>query len=108
MSSPPSPSASKNAQPEPIVSGSHFLPARPELWVNLMPAAAVTSVNRMGSSAAGSREIATAADKRIGNVVVNRLPFIIVLGAQEAGPRGERLRRFVRLEAQEQLLLALG
>ena len=45
MSGQPSPSASKNAAPEPIVSGRYFFPARPLLWVKLMPAADVTSVN---------------------------------------------------------------
>src|SRR5688572_20043301 len=45
MSSHPSPSASANAPPEPIVSGRYFLPAAPLEWRNLMPAAAVTSVN---------------------------------------------------------------
>ncbi len=33
----PSPSASKKAQPEPIVSGRYFFPALPLLWTNLMP-----------------------------------------------------------------------
>ena len=45
MSGQPSPSASRNAQPDPIVSGRYFFPALPLLWVNRMPAAAVTSVN---------------------------------------------------------------
>ncbi len=48
-----------------------------------------------------------AASNKIGNVIVNRLPLIIVLGAQKPGLRGERLRRFVRFETQEQLLFAL-
>src|SRR5688572_22182946 len=41
----PSPSASKNAAPDPIVSGRYFLPNAPLLWRNRMPAAEVTSVN---------------------------------------------------------------
>src|SRR5262249_50722546 len=45
MSGQPSPSASKNAPPAPNVSGRYFLPARPLLCVNLIPAALVTSVN---------------------------------------------------------------
>src|ERR1700716_2577280 len=45
MSGQPSPSASKKAPPAPRVSGRNFLPARPLLCVNLMPAALVMSVN---------------------------------------------------------------
>ena len=45
---------------------------------------------------------------RVGNVVVDRLPLIVVLGAQEARLRGERLRRLVGFESQEELLFQLG
>src|SRR2546426_10085228 len=45
MSGQPSPSASKNAPPDPSVSGRNFFPARPLLWVNLTPEAAVISGN---------------------------------------------------------------
>ena len=57
MSGQPSPSASKNAQPEPTVSGRYFLPARPVLWTKVIPAAAVTSVNWMELD--GAAETAT-------------------------------------------------
>src|SRR5262249_15757782 len=52
MSGQPSPSASRTAQPLPIVSGSHRFPALPELWVKSMPAVLVTSVNWMFCAAA--------------------------------------------------------
>src|SRR5260370_23403954 len=45
MSGQPSPSASKKAAPAPKVSGRNFLPARPLLCVNLIPAALDISVN---------------------------------------------------------------
>ena len=44
ISAQPSPSKSKKAQPEPIVSGSYFLPGAPAVVTNWIPAAAVTSV----------------------------------------------------------------
>src|SRR5262245_25476434 len=52
MSSQPSPSTSMNAPPEPRVSGRNFLPARPLLCVNLMPAVADMSVKVMPVGAA--------------------------------------------------------
>src|SRR6185369_4267789 len=104
MSSQPSPSTSRKAQPEPIVSGSQRLPVRPALWVNLRPAWAVTSVKRIGAgSVAPQRSIAP-----LSIVVVNRLPLIVVLGPGETGLLGERLRGLVGFEAAEELLLALG
>ncbi len=51
MSCAPSPSASRNAPPAPIVSGRYFLPNAPLSWRKRMPAAFVTSV-KVGSVAA--------------------------------------------------------
>src|SRR5689334_19935872 len=102
-SSQPSPSASKNAQPDPIVSGSHFFPDRPALCEKRIPAAAVISVNRSGSGAgvaccgAGTRSHRG----RLSIVVVNRLPFIVVLGAEQTRLFRKRLRGFISLEAAE-------
>src|SRR5262245_44444328 len=45
MSGQPSPSASKNATPEPIVSGKYFFPNAPLLCLKRMPANDVTLVN---------------------------------------------------------------
>src|ERR671910_1626741 len=45
--------ASRNAAPEPSVSGRNFLPARPLLCTNLIPAVAVTSVNVTAAPGAG-------------------------------------------------------
>src|SRR5947207_1392844 len=106
MSSQPSPSASKKAQPAPMVSGSHFLPVRPALWVKRMPAAAVTSVKRTDS--AEGRAAAPHSRNALNIVIVNRLPFIIVLGPGKARLLCQGLRRFVRLESPEELLFALG
>src|SRR6185503_9287438 len=109
MSSQPSPSASRKAQPAPMVSGSQRLPVRPALWVNLMPAAAVTSVKRAGSAPTRVTEVrramaasfARAGVGLVGRaarkdflprdrlvVVVDGLPFIVVLGAGEPGLLG--------------------
>src|SRR5689334_3635582 len=44
----PSPSASRNAAPDPSVSGRYFFPVLPALCTNLIFAAAVTSVNVAG------------------------------------------------------------
>src|SRR5438067_8938891 len=119
-SSQPSPSASKNAQPAPIASGSHFFPDRPALCEKWIPATAVTSVNRTGSVAGaarcggddrshrGSAHRGALMRENFRAVVVNRLPFIIVLGAQQTGLFCKRLRSLVRFEAAEQLLLAPG
>ena len=41
-------------------------------------------------------------------VIVNRLPLVVVFGLLPAPPLGDRLRRFVRLKAAEELLLARG
>src|SRR5688572_16936767 len=59
----PSPSASKNAAPEPIVSGKYFRPNAPLLCRKRMPAAEVTSVN-VGNhaTAAGATWRAAASD----------------------------------------------
>src|SRR3954447_24424021 len=43
-----------------------------------------------------------------GIVIVDRLPFIIVLGAGESGLLGQRLGGFVGFETAEELLFALG
>src|SRR5688500_17036659 len=48
----PAPSASKNAAPDPIVSGRYFRPNAPLLWRKRMPAVDVTSVNA-GTAASG-------------------------------------------------------
>src|ERR1035441_5527018 len=66
MSGQPSPSASKNAHPDPNVSGKYFLPARPLLWTKWMPACAVTSVNTgpAGGPSAGISMLAAAREKR--------------------------------------------
>src|SRR5918994_1686964 len=53
MSGQPSALASRNAAPEPSVSGRNFLPARPLLCTNLIPAVAVTSVNVTAAPGAG-------------------------------------------------------
>src|SRR5690348_3035325 len=103
MSSQPSPSTSRKAQPAPIVSGSQRLPVRPALWTNLIPDEVVTSVKRTAGSVAPQRSIAPL---RI--VVVNRLPLIVVLGPGETGLLGERLGSLVGFEAAEELLLARG
>ena len=99
MSGQPSPSASKNAQPEPSVSGRNFLPARPLLWVKWMPACAVTSVNTgTGRSGGGDGECrrqraSTAAMRRSLHgsvafsdafVIVNLLPLVVVFRADHA------------------------
>ncbi len=99
MSGQPSPSASKNAQPEPIVSGSHFFPALPLLCVNLMPAAAVTSVKRIAGGRVRGRAASDGARLRVSAsagcfigapserhavVLVDRLPLVVVLGAEHA------------------------
>ena len=55
MSCRPSPSASKNATPEPIVSGRYFLPTAPLLCLKRRPAAAVTSVNCTAAGAEAPR-----------------------------------------------------
>src|SRR5216684_747884 len=107
MSSQPSPSASKNATPDPMVSGSHFFPVRPELWTKRMPAAAVTSVNLTGSLGGGTGINNAAPDNRVTNVIVNRLPFIVILRAQEPWLGGERLRCFIGFESQEKFLFAI-
>src|SRR3954454_22170582 len=106
MSSQPSPSMSRKAQPAPIVSVSHFLPVRPALWVNLMPAVAVTSVKRTGS--VGGGDAAHRSARALNIVIVNRLPFIIVLGAGQSGLLRQRLGGFVGFEAPEELFFALG
>src|ERR1035437_9557176 len=66
MSGQPSPSASKKAHPDPMVSGRYFLPARPLLWTKWMPACAVTSVNTgpAGGAVAGITSPAAAREKR--------------------------------------------
>src|SRR3954468_19472460 len=103
-SSQPSPSKSRKAHPAPIVSGSHFLPVRPALWVNLIPDAAVTSVKRtsVGEVAAPTSKAA----QRV--VIVNRLPFIIVLGTGQPRLLRQSLRRLIGLKAAEERLFALG
>src|SRR5829696_158453 len=61
--------ASRNAAPEPSVSGRNFLPARPLLCTNLIPAAAVTSVNvtdpGVGGAAATRPALAKASSRGI-------------------------------------------
>src|ERR1044071_176490 len=106
MSSQPSPSASRKAHPAPIVSGSHFLPVRPALWVNLMPAAAVTSVKPTGSAGGGAA--APHSRNALSIVIVNRLPLIVVLGSGQTRLLRQRLRRFVRFESAEELLFPVG
>src|SRR5262249_25588308 len=41
-------------------------------------------------------------------VVVDELAFVVVFGADEASPSGDRLRRLIRLEAAEELLFTFG
>src|SRR5687767_10776198 len=72
MSSQPSPSASMNAQPDPIVSGSHFLPALPALCVNLIPADAVTSLKVTCANAGHKNMQRQAEDSRIMGVGLTR------------------------------------
>src|SRR5687768_13776637 len=61
----PSPSASKNAAPEPIVSGKYFRPNAPLLCRKRMPAAEVTSVNvGNDATAAGATCRAAASDMK--------------------------------------------
>ena len=121
-----------------MVSGRYFLPALPALWVNWMPAAAVTSVKRtvppavVRAAQPPSRGMSRCADAATSCkpdgiasrqarcqeqasssmsyalVIVNRLPLVVVLGAQQARLGRDRLRRFVGLEAAEQLLFARG
>src|SRR5260221_11953682 len=67
ISGQPSPSASKNAPPAPRVSGRNFFPARPLLCVNLMPEAAVMSVNLM-SLAVGDTAAIPAIKARVGKI----------------------------------------
>ena len=45
MSRSPSPSASKNPEPAPVISGREKLPSSPASWMKRMPASSVTSVN---------------------------------------------------------------
>src|SRR5437764_1107404 len=116
-----------------------------------MPAAAVTSVKRIGSADQRTRAAARIAriaradspqrrrerrdnaekqeftkrrpprrERRLrgaspgallaegGVVIVDRLPFIVVLGAGESGLLGQRLGGFVGFETAEELLFALG
>src|SRR5438309_9217783 len=52
MSSSPSPSMSRKAQPEPIIPGMKYVPVSPGSWVNAMPADSVTSSNHGGPDGA--------------------------------------------------------
>src|SRR5712691_3292526 len=114
MSSQPSPSASKTPQPGPSVSGSHFLPSRPELCSKWIPTCTVTSVNRtVVSSVRGGavrHEIRHARPKSVANgrVIVDRLSFIVVLRAHLSWAGGQLLRGLVGFEAPEQGLLVHG
>src|SRR5580700_9067777 len=109
MSSQPSPSASKKAQPGPSVSGSHFLPSRPELCSKWRFASAVTSVNRTGSSAGrGGAVRHPAMQARLRSVIVNRLSLIVILGTQLSGASGQLLRGLIRFKAPEQSFLDAG
>src|SRR5579883_1562110 len=74
-----------------------------------MPAGAVTSVNLIaGAGDSPGAFTAYNAKKALSSMVVNRLAFIIVLGAREARLRGQSLRCFVGFEAAEEALLARG
>src|SRR5690349_25056490 len=53
MSCQPSLSYSRNAPPEPIVSGRYFLPKAPLLCLKRIPASVVTSVNSIGPAGRG-------------------------------------------------------
>src|SRR5579859_589398 len=77
MSGQPSPSASKKAAPAPKVSGRNFLPARPLLWVNLIPAALVMSVNF--TSLEVGTTVAAAANKNTGTNACAADFFILFL-----------------------------
>src|SRR4051812_17701008 len=105
MSGRPSPSASNAATPEPMVSGSHFLPVRPALWVKWIPDAAVTSAKRSGVCAAS---VPASSSSSACLMLMNRLPLVIVFRVRQTWLFGERLRGFVRLESSEQNLLAGG
>src|SRR6185295_3835957 len=109
----------------------YFLPERPLLWTNLMPAEAVASVSFRVFGAGGGgaaprvkRTQRTAGTKerrcktstsrhrglrdgpwgvqRHALVLVDLLALVVVLRAQHAGPGGDRLRRLLGLEAAEQ------
>src|SRR4051812_69625 len=108
ISSQPSPSTSRKAQPDPIVSGSQRLPVRPALCVNLSPAVAVISVNRTASVPAGQRSQDPLRNAALRIVIVNRLPLIIVLGPGQSRHLGERLRGLVGFKSAEKRLFAFG
>src|SRR6187401_306993 len=118
----PSPSASKNAPPEPSVSGRYFFPARPLLWVKRTPAAAVTSVNVTPPGAADTAA-PSSRNGRIQRVIVfsicqvrpefhalvfvDLLPLVVVLGADHAARPRDGLRCLFRLESHEELLFTV-
>src|SRR6185295_12989036 len=96
-SSQPSPSASNSATPAPNVSGRYFLPARPLLWVNLMPAAAVASVSftPFGAGAGAAARVRTKAATR--TAALTPLPL------SPRGREGKKQRGFLSFS-----LLSLG
>src|SRR5579883_2977481 len=74
-----------------------------------MPAAAVTSVNLIaGAGDSPGAFTAYSANNALSSMVVNRLAFIIVLGARKARLRGQSLRCFVGFEAAEEALFPRG
>ena len=109
MSGQPSPSTSKNAQPEPIVSGRHFFPARPLLCVNLMPGLGGDIGELDGSigHAAAQRPLQQRQGSLIarprGHAFVSWIICRSLLSSGLSMPplRRDRLRRFVGLERRK-------
>ena len=92
-----------------MVSGSHFLPARPLLCRKSIPAAFVTSVNlgRLRLQQSGSAEEESKASlQRYAFVFVNLLALVVVFGIDHPARRRDGLGRFVGFEAAEEFLFA--
>src|SRR5215469_8502075 len=72
-----------------------------------MPAALVTSVKWMPLVCTGPGTTDGALSKAARDMVVNRLPLIVILGTRQSRLGREGLRCFVGFKPQEQLLLAI-
>src|SRR5262245_54987986 len=116
MSDQPSPSASKNTPPAPSVSGRYFFPNAPLLCVNVIPAAAVTSVNVTVGAAAAPARSSTAAPRvtsargtngSVPAMLVDLLPLVVVVRRSQSKRPRDRLRALVGLEPVVERLLAL-